>query len=422
MTSEARTWDAIVIGAGIVGLATALELQARGRTVLVLDRDRPKERASYGNAGVINRASILPMATPQVLRKAIQYALNRDDAVRIRYSALPGFAPWLWRFLASCNEQTMRRTARALNPLVAAAFEHHEKLAQRVGGAQLIRRNGYLRAFRTPQAFAGSALEQDILREAGVRIDILQGQDIRALEPSLTRSFSHGLFVPESGAVDTPGAMLDLYAKAFRGQGGSFQAREVNAVRPTERGVNVLTSAGAFDAEIVVIAAGAWSARLLAPLRIAIPFAAERGYHAHFALREGASLTRSVVDVSGNFNVAPMDGAARVSTGVELARPDDLPNYTQLHAAIAGAQTLLPLGEQIADSIWMGSRPSTPDGLPIIGRAPGMPQLLLAFGHGHSGFSTGPVTGRIVADLATDVAPPFPIHAFSAARFGKRIA
>lgn len=420
MAQETRTWDAIVIGGGIVGLSTALELQARGRTVLVLDRDRPRERASFGNAGVINRGSILPMATPQVLENLVDYALNRSTAVRVRYRALPAFTPWLVRFLASCTETKLRRTARALNPLVAGALEHHEKMAYRVGGAELIHRNNYLRAWQTPQAFARSALEQNILRDNGVPFEVLQAKDIRALEPSLTRSFSHALYILNTATVQTPGAMVELYNQTYRREGGAIQACEVEALKPTEAGISVQTSAGTFNGEMGVLAGGAWSPRLLAPLRFAVPFAAERGYHVMYNLRDGATLTRSVVDTQANFNVTPMNGQVRVMTGVELAQIDDPPDYAQLRAAVANAKTLLPLGEEVEGSTWMGSRPSTPDGLPIIGRAPGIARLLLAFGHGHSGFSTGPFTGRIVADLMTGTTPPIPIEPFHPTRFAAK--
>src|SRR5688572_10047131 len=153
-------WDVAVIGGGIVGLSTALEMQARGRQVIVLDRDRPRERASFGNAGAISRGSILTVASPTVWRNAIRFATNADPAVRIRWGALPDFARWLGAFLPACNTAAWRRSASALSPLTAAAFEHHQRLARTAGCQRLLRRTGYLKLYRTAGGFAAAALER----------------------------------------------------------------------------------------------------------------------------------------------------------------------------------------------------------------------------------------------------------------------
>ncbi|WP_395646316.1 NAD(P)/FAD-dependent oxidoreductase [Terricaulis sp.] len=415
MEESRNVWDAAIIGGGIVGMSAALELRARGRSVIVLDRDLPRERASYGNAGVIARTSILPLATPAVWRNIARYAVNADIALRLRHAALPGLSNWLTRFLANCNIAAVRRAAKALNPLVAAALDQHVHHADMVGAQAQIKRNGFLKLYRTEAAFAASGLERSVLREAGVKVELVQRGALVDLEPALERQYAWGLFSPDSASVERPDRLLEAYRRGFCSRGGSFRACRAGRLRQREHGVDVLTDGGVVAASYAVIAAGAWSNDLTAPLGYKISMASERGYHARLAAR--AQIQRPIIDTGGAYSIVPEGDAVRVMTGVELAGSSDAPNYTQLHHAIDQARAAFPLGEMTADPLWMAPRPSAPDGLPVIGRAPKHPRIVFAFGHGHIGFSTGPITGRVVADLIDDAEPPIPLAPFSAARF-----
>jgi glycine/D-amino acid oxidase-like deaminating enzyme len=418
VASAEQFWDVAVIGGGIVGLSTALELQERGRKVVVIDPDVPRARASFGNEGVISRGSIFTVASPAIWRKAFRYLLNRDSALRIRYSALPYFAGWLAHFVTCCNESHWRRSAEALNPLVGAAYDHHVELARYAGAAALVRRNGYLKLFRHEQAFESAALERGICAEAGIRVSMVTRTEIRDLEPSLGDTFCRGLFFPDTGSVDSPGRLVELYRQAFCARGGALIPSCARAIETASDAVTVhLSSEGSVRCAHAVVAAGVGSAGLIVPLGYRVPFAAERGYHMHFELRSGATLNRSILDTQMNYGAAQMGDTIRICTGIELARPDDPPDYTQLKLATRAAREFLPMGAAVRDSEWVGSRPSTADGLPVIGRARRHPRLLFAFGHGHIGFSTGPLTGRIVAALVADEAPPVPIAPFAIERF-----
>ena len=410
--------DVVVIGAGIVGLSAALELQQRARKVVIIDPDLPRARASFGNEGVISRGSIFTVAGPAIWGKALRYLLNRDSALRIRYSAFPYFARWLTHFLSCCNESRWRKSAAALNPFVGAAYDHHARLAGYAGAANLVKREGYLRLFRHERTFNSTARERDMLSAAGVRNSLVRKPEIRDLEPSLADSFSHGLFFPDTGCVDSPGRLVELYRQAFCAHGGTLIGARARALEPSPSAVAVhLDSGNSLRGTHAVVAAGVWSSELIAPLGYRIPFTAERGYHVHLALRPGARLNRPILDTEMNYGAAQMGDSIRLCTGIELARPDDAPDYTQLKLAMRAARLILPVGAALHDSEWVGSRPSTADGLPIIGRAPRHPQLLFAFGHGHIGFSTGPLTGRIIGALITDEAPPVPISPFAIGRF-----
>lgn len=412
-------WNAIVVGGGIVGLSTALELLSRGNKVVLIDRDVPRARASFGNNGVISRGSLLTVASPGFWNKVVRYAANRHTALRIRYSSLPSLLRWIVHFSGCCNEATWRRCASALNPLTGAAYEHHLRLADLVGARSLIKRNGYLRLFRAPATFAATRLEREILAEAGVEAAILNANELRELEPALKRSFASALFFPGTGCVEDPAQLVELYREAFLDRGGAFVTGNVEALEPGSHNVTARLAGRKITAAHAVIAAGAWSDRLTAPLGYRFPYAAERGYHAYFSLQGEATINRPMVDVDGSYGAAPVGGRIRITCGIELADADDPADYSQLEAAIATARPVLPIERMIEDSRWMGSRPSVADGLPVIGRAPRHPRLLLAFGHGHIGLSTGPVTGRIVADLLGGLQPPIPIQPFAIERFGR---
>jgi D-amino-acid dehydrogenase len=413
-----RCWDVAVIGGGIVGLSTALELQERGRSVVLIDPGEQRARASFGNEGVISRGSIFTVAGPAIWPNALGYLLNRNSALRIRYSALPHFGRWLAHFITCCNETHWRRSASALNPFVGAAYDHHLRLAGVTGATALVKRDGYLKLFRNERTFESTALEREILAEAGIRASVVSRAEIRDLEPSIGDLFCRGLFVHDSGHVDSPGRLVELYQQAFCARGGSLVPARARAIEPGSNAVTVhLDTGDSVRGTHAVVAAGVWSAKLIAPLGYRVPCTAERGYHMHFELRPGATLKRPIFDTEMNYGAAQMGNTIRLCTGIELARTDDSPDYTQLKLATQPARGVLPIGAVVRDSEWVGSRPSTADGLPVIGRACRHPQLFFAFGHGHIGFSTGPITGRIIAALIANEVPPVPIAPFAAARF-----
>ena len=413
-----QSWDVAVIGGGVVGLAAALELQERARKVVLIDPDEPRARASFGNEGVISRGSIFTVASPAIWGKALCYLLNLDSALRIRYSALPYFGRWLAHFLGCCNESHWRRSAGALNPLVGAAYDHHARLAGYTGATSLLKRDGYLKLFRDERTFESGALERQMLAEAGIRASVVSRAEIGDLEPSIGALFCKGLFVHDSGHVDSPGRLVELYRQAFSARGGTLIPARARAIEPGSNAVTVhLQTGGSVRASHAVVAAGVWSPELIAPLGYRVQFAAERGYHMHFELRPGATLNRPIFDTGMNYGAARMGNTIRLCTGIELARTADPPDYTQLKQATQPARGVLPIGAAVEGSEWVGSRPSTADGLPVIGRSRRHPQLLFAFGHGHIGFSTGPVTGRIVAALVAGESPPVPIDPFAIERF-----
>jgi len=408
--------DVAIIGGGMVGVSIGLACLERGLSVTLYDPGERRRRASYGNAGAISRGSLFPVASPSVMKGLLQYATNRNAGLRIDYANVLRVLPWITHFLRASNETAWRRAAAALDPFVAGAYAEHERLAALAGASHLLARDGWLKLFRTQQAFATSQLERDILADHTVKVELLDAAAIRILEPALKRPFAAGILFPQTGHVRDPGGLLDAYEALFVAKGGVRLAMSAEAITQHNQGCTI-EAAVPVHAGKVVLAAGAWSDGLARRLGYAFPMAAERGYHRHFTRPDGPHLTRTIYDTGGAYVAAPMEQGIRVLSGVELAPRDAPANPAQIEHAVTEARGTLDLGAPVENEPWLGSRPSTPDGLPIIGWAPRHRDLCFAFGHGHIGLSTGPVTGNIVADLLTGRQPAIPASAFKPERF-----
>ncbi len=416
--------DSVVVGAGMVGLSVALALQARGQDVALVDPCRTPDGASYGNAGVVSPGSILPMAGPGLWPNLTRYVTNRDPGLRIRYRDAFYLLPWGLRFMRASNAAKRDQTVAQLATLVSRAVDSHRALADDLGVSAWLRPNGWLRAFRTQAGFEAAAAERRLLTQHGVAFDVVQAAQIRELEPGLKRHFDCGVLLTGALSIDQPGRLIERALAVFRERGGAVVEAAASALVPVADGVRVVTPAGEVQARHAVLAAGVWSAQLAQALGYRFPMVGERGYHVHQPLPEGIVLNRPLNDVSGAHVMAPEPGGIRVLSGVEVARPDSPPNLAQLGLAVAqAAQTwgvpavsLDKVGEGAGDA-WLGSRPSMPDGLPVIGAAPRHARIVFAFGHGHIGLSTGPITGQLVAELITGQAPSIPLAPFAPQRF-----
>ena len=415
---EVTVGDVVVVGGGIVGLSCAIALRDRGLDVVLCDPGEARARASFGNAGVVSHGSIFPMSGPGLWAKLPAYLGNRDAGLRLERAHLAAVLPWLVHVLAAANAASWRRAAAALEPLTAAAYAEHVRMAARAGAGHLLTRTGWMKLYRTQAAFEGASLERAILRERGVALEVIDGAALGELEPALVRPFARAMLLPETGAVSDPGGLVEAYARLYAGLGGRTVRAAADALVPEGGRFVVRHAGGRVAAPRAVLAAGVASATIARGLGYRFAFAAERGYHRHFALRPGSPpLGRPVYDTGGAFIASPMgEGRVRILSGVEVTRPDAPADTLQIENAAREAAGTLPLGGTLDNAPWLGSRPSTPDGLPVIGRAPRHPGLTFAFGHGHIGLSTGPITGRIVAALVGGEAPPVDVAAFAPAR------
>lgn len=388
-----------VVGAGIVGICTALQLQRRGFKVTLLDRKAPASETSFGNAGVISRGSIFPEAGPGVHRKLPAILSNRSREARLHYSYLMQLTRWGRRFLQNARAETFDQNVRVLNDLVGRCLVEHRHLLNECNGIALLRENGWLKLFRHVESFENSANEQQALESCGVEFERLNADYIHDLEKSLKPIFAAGLWIKNTASVTHPGRVCELYAGLFTDAGGEIVCDELQALSQYEDGWELRCSNSDRMTDKVVIALGVWSKVVLETLGYRLSMAVERGYHMHYAMQNGASLSRPVFDVDGAYVMSPMEKGLRVTTGVEFGSENSAPTPVQLKQVKPFVAQAIEIDAELDPEPWLGRRPCTPDSLPVISPAHKHKNLWTAFGHGHMGFSMGPITGQLLADL-----------------------
>jgi D-amino-acid dehydrogenase len=389
--------DVVVVGAGAVGLGCALFLQADGWDVTLIDRAEPGQQTSFGNAGIISVQSVTALNNPETLKQLPRLLVSRNSPLRLRRRDLWATAPWLLAFARASTPARSAASSRAQAALAREAGTAWRVLLQRCGGAERVRWPGWLKLAETPAEAAGLAGERRRLEEEGHRHTWLDGDAVAELEPALGPRFTAGLWLEDNGQVDRPGELLRHLAERFAAEGGRLVADEVRHLRETAAGVEVTGAACTYRAARAVLATGPWSAGLARRLGCRVPLVAERGYH--LMLPQAAMpLERPIYSARDGFVLAPMGENLRLTAGVEIARLDTPVDERPIRRLLPEVRRLLPGASTAVASSWMGRRPSTPDGLPVIGPAPAAPRVVLAYGHGHLGLTLGPLTGRLVAE------------------------
>jgi D-amino-acid dehydrogenase len=398
-----KTYDAIVLGAGIVGVSAALHLAMRGRSVLLVDRRGPGEETSHGNAGLIERSSVVPYAFPRNFWKLARYGLNRESDAAYHLAFMPRLAGWLLSYWRHSAPERLADASAAMLPLIERSVIEHDALTADAGTGPLLVRRGWIELFKSGRSFAKGSAEAADLKRFGLAFEVLDREALREREPALGDGLVGGVHWIDPVSVSDPGALTKAYAALFERRGGTIAIGDAGSLRQAgPRLWTVMTEAGEAAASDVVVALGAWSDTVFRPLGYRIPLAVKRGYHMHYEPAGGnAGLTRPVVDVAGGYVLAPMTRGIRLTTGVEFADRDAPPSPVQLGRAETMARALLPLGRRLDPEPWMGRRPALPDMRPVIGPAPRHPGLWFAFGHAHHGLTLGPVTGRLLAEMIT---------------------
>jgi len=406
-----------VVGAGIVGVCAASYLQHDGHDVVLIDRGEPGDGCSKGNAGALSPGSCIPMSAPGVLRNVPKWLLDPSGPLHIRPAYLPRAIPWLARFAAAGRARHIDSLADALRALHRDTFDNYAPLAGNAGCIDLIRRTGSLAVFKTAASLAGSQREWEIRAVRQVRQQRLEESEVRDLVPGLGAEYRHGILLPDHGFVANPHRLTRALADAFVGDGGTLRRDHVLSIdMESVDAVWLRLDGGDLAAERCIIAAGAWSARLLALLGIRVPLETQRGYHVMVA-DPNVAPPLPVVSADAKVYATPMEHGLRFAGTVEFAGLDAEPDYRRAQALVPLAKEMFPDLRIESATQWMGHRPCLPDSLPIIGAAPGHPALILAFGHGHHGLTGASTTGRLVADLVAGRPPAVDLAPYRADRF-----
>ena len=414
----------VVIGAGIVGAACALELLRDGHKITIVEPGEPggEQAASYGNGTLLNPSSVIPMSSPGIWKKVPSYLSDPLGPLAIRWSYLPRVLPWLRRFLsAGSTPEKIGVIAKALRPLLFEAPERHRKLAEEAGVGDLIAKQGVLFAFPDRAAFEAEALSWKVRADNGVKWLELDEDELRQREPSLDRHYKFALLVEENGQCRDPGAYVAALIRHAVDQGAVLRRARATGFRIEARHLRSVTTDGdEIPCDRAVIAAGAWSKVLARQAGDNVPLETERGYH--IVIRDpGIEPRYPVMPSDGKMGCAMTPQGLRLGGQVELAGLEADPNWKRADVLLKFARKVypgIPEGLSLDNvKVWMGHRPSMPDGLPCLGLASGCSDVVYAFGHGHVGLTAGATTGLVVADIVAGRTPRVNLVPYSAVRF-----
>jgi D-amino-acid dehydrogenase len=410
--------DMIVVGAGVVGVSAALHLQARGRSVALVDRlGKVASETSYGNTGIVQSEAVYPYTFPRKFDEIVRAGLNLDPRAHIRYSALPFIAPFLLKYFRASATDRRAQSARGLRALVERAVAEHVELAQAAAAGALLREGGWIKVFRTDRGRDAGLREAEEVAPFGVPFQTLSREDLLKLEPHLGEAAISGVHFTDPLTTPNPTALIESYAALFLKRGGVFLRGDANSLSPSGPQWRMDTESGVVSARDVVLALGPWTDTWAQSLRYRFPFGVKRGYHMHYSPRGNAELARPVLDYERGYVVTPMQQGLRLTTGAEFARADDPPSNAHLNRLEPFGREIFPLGERKEPAPWLGRRPCLPDMLPMIGAAPRHNGLWFNFGHQHLGLTLGPISGRLLADLVTGTEPVVDPRPYAPDRF-----
>lgn len=406
-----------VIGAGLVGLASAHALADDGHDVTVIDRQGAAAGASGGNAGWLAHTDIDPIASPHMLRQVPGFLMDPLGPLAIRARYLLPVLPWLTRLIIASRPSQFARSVEAIVAINSLAMPAWDSLSARLGMGAMIHRRGALFVFDTASRHAAGKLKAARQRAFGIALEMLDAHELRQIEPGLSDALVGAAYYPSAAHVTDPRLMTEALFAAARLRGIHFERATVNAVT-TQDGLRVVCEGrDPILADRIVVAAGAWSRPLARSLGDNICLDTERGYNVSFP---GATsqIGRPVAFDGHGFVATPLDTGLRIGGAVELGGLKLPPNHARTRALHTKATRFLrdvPAFE--SGTVWMGFRPCIPDSLPVIGHAKASRDVVYAFGHGHYGLTQSAATGGIVADLIADRLPPIDLAPFSPQRF-----
>ena len=390
----------LVIGAGIVGISTALRLRRHGLNVTVIDRNGAAGGASFGNAGILATCAIVPVPTPEIWRKLPGWLVDPLRPVYLRWQYLPRMLPWLWQYLSNARIDKVQRISGHIAAITADSLDEHRALAEGTPAAACIRPLSLGFVYRNRIDLQRDWLSWQLRRDHGFRWRVLEDAEVAAAEPELSTEYRCLVDVEEQHAIiDDPGTYVKLLARQLEREGGVLKRASVRALYASDTAITgvALDNGQTLPAETVVVACGAWSGRLLQTVGIRVPLEAERGYHIEL-YGVSTRLNRALIITTGEFAITPMSGKIRLAGLVEFGGLDAAPSAAPIHTLLTRTRQLLPALRYSEHTEWLGHRPTTPDSLPIIGESQQLRGLHLAFGHQHIGLTSGPLTGRLVAD------------------------
>jgi len=413
--------DVLVVGGGPVGACTAQALAADGASVILIEKEAevcPPVSGAYANCGLLVPSDVTPLAAPGTLGQGLRWMLDRSSPFYIAPRPSGALLRWLWLYRAAATPARARAAAPVLHALHSASADLHDELAGEGGERWLYHHDGIVHAYESPAAMNEAAEEAEVARGLGVRADVLSPAEVRARFPGVRGELAGALFFPDDGHMDPA---LFTRAMADRAEASGAEVRrgtEAIALEPAGAGaVKVVTTRGDFVADQVVLAAGAWTPALTKGLGLALPIEPAKGYSVDVD-RPADFPELPLYLGDAHCVLTPLGDALRLGSTLELSGWDMTIHRKRVAGLRRVAQRVMGIPDDApVRQIWRGPRPLTPDGLPVVGRVPRRERVILATGHCMLGLSLGPVTGKLVAELAGGRPPSLDLAPLSPARF-----
>ncbi len=406
----------VVIGAGIIGVISALNLVREGHRVTLIDRANPGETCSFGNAGLLARSSFEPNVGISTLLSTPKMLLSPNGPLSIRLRYLPTLLPWLISFVRQCFSKNIESNAQALHGLTNESVELNMRLAKSADCENLLRRSDYLQVYRTKKAFLKEVKGMQKRRKMGYQIDELNQNEIQELEPALSNQYLYGHQIHDHGFITNPGEYVLALREQFCREGGLFEQADVVDIEPGYSACKVITTTEVYSFDNLVLATGAFSSLLTKRTGIKVPLETERGYHKTCPVAK-ILISRPIMEGEQKFVATPMDVGLRFAGTVELGGLQAPQTPRRIASLSQNAKNMIDDLNMKESTTWLGFRSTLPDSLPVISRSPIYPNIIYAYGHQHLGLTCAPKTGQLVADLICDRTPSMNIKPFSIERF-----
>ena len=389
----------IVIGAGIVGVSTAIWLQRSGFKVTIIDQKGPATGASHGNAGILAASSIIPVPNPSLIKKLPFYLLSKDSPVFFKMSYLPKMFPFLISYLSKSNLREVNKYAERMTPLIFDTVCQHKSLAKGTGAEKFISYQDYCFGYETEENFLNDKKVWKLRQKHGLPFEVVNGNEFSNFDPFYKDLFDVIVKCKNHGKINDPGLYVKTLCDHFLSQGGELIISKVNDI--SSKNLNdaiVKIESDSLIANKIVVATGAWSKKILKKFKIKMPLESERGYHVEYVEPNFYPKVPMML-TSKKFVITPMDGRIRVAGLVEFAGLKALKRKPPLNLLKNKIKVLFPNLKCKEKIEWLGHRPALVDSLPMLGYLDKNKQILVAFGHQHLGLTAGAKTGRIVSDL-----------------------
>ena len=411
--------DFLIIGGGPVGLSCAYYLLKSGRSVTLLDAKEIGKGSGSGNAGHIVPSHIIPLAAPGVVTSALKWMLDpAHSPFGMKVSLDPNYISWLLKFVFACNEANVQRTIKPLNDLGQLSAKNFAQIVAEEKFNCSYQEKGLLFLYKTEKAFHDGQHEGEFMQKHGIPVSVYDKAKIHEVEPAALDDVIGGVHFTGDAHLN-PAVFLKLLSERVRAMGAEMlENTPVTGFESANGKISkIKTSAGDFEAEQIILAAGALSPSVARDLKLNIPIQPARGYSMTMSATKQMP-SHALILGERRIAVSPMADVLRFTGRLEVGNYSMEPNPVWIQRIENSVREYLRLDEKlVVKETWAGLRPTTPDGMPIIGRSTTHSNLILATGHAMLGLSLGPGTGQVVSELLNGQQPAISLSPMRLERF-----